>query len=279
MTVSNTVSITIAGKPSGGIPRFPHVVHLMLENQDQATIIGSSSLAPYLNSLAKAYAYCSDYHGLFNVSLPNYLALTCGATPLTADDEPPSSYQLSNKNLADLVEAAGLSWNCFAELLPSTCYQGKTKLPFSVHHIPYLYYSDITKNATRCAKIVPLTAWDALTTPSYSMVVPDNDHNSHNSPNDVPVSDAWCKAFLEPLIGSSTFQAGKVLLLITYDNGWSGNGIGPSPCIIAAPQVIPGTVISAARGHYDTLRTIEEALGLGTLTSHDAGAHPFVEAF
>ena len=74
---------TVADPPSpttrltGGPPG--HVAVILMENEEYGDMIGSHD-APYINSLARAYALARSMFAITHPSLPNYLALTGGST-------------------------------------------------------------------------------------------------------------------------------------------------------------------------------------------------------
>lgn len=247
------------------------VLLVMMENQNQDSIVGTKSTAPYMNSLAQKYGYCTNFKGLTGKSLPNYFALTAGQLLVSTDVEPPSQYQQTARSIFDNLNSKGLTWNTFAELLPSTCYQGSSKLPFSVHHVPALYFKSITSNAAQCAKIEDSTKLNAVSLPNYTMLVPDNDHNCHNGPFTIPAADTWLKSFLAPILASSDFGSGRLAIFIVFDNSWTGNGVVggsglvPSPCIVVWNNMTTPVVSNNAYNHYNVLATIGSLLGLPTL--------------
>lgn len=55
-----------------------HVYIIMMENHAQAQIIGDTTDAPNLNSLAQKYGVATSYYGVTHPSLPNYLAAVSG---------------------------------------------------------------------------------------------------------------------------------------------------------------------------------------------------------
>ena len=61
------------------LPRFDHVLVVVLENKSQASVLGNRE-APNFNNFAKQYAVLSHYGGVAHPSLPNYLALVSGST-------------------------------------------------------------------------------------------------------------------------------------------------------------------------------------------------------
>ena len=61
-----------------GIPRFSHVVVLVLENENASATWGKASVAHYLNSLVHRGVFASQYYATGHVSLDNYIAMVSG---------------------------------------------------------------------------------------------------------------------------------------------------------------------------------------------------------
>src|SRR5204863_6573173 len=61
------------------VPRFKHVVVVVMENKAKAEVVGNAD-APYFNSLVSRYAVLTHYGGVSHPSLPNYLGLVSGST-------------------------------------------------------------------------------------------------------------------------------------------------------------------------------------------------------
>ncbi len=55
------------------VPRYRHIVEIMMENTSYGTIIGNS-LAPNINALANQYGLATNYFGVTHPSEPNYVA-------------------------------------------------------------------------------------------------------------------------------------------------------------------------------------------------------------
>jgi phosphoesterase family protein len=62
-----------------------HVVMIVMENKEYASIIGSGE-APYINSLACRFALAQRYYATSHPSLPNYLELIAGTNFGVTDD-------------------------------------------------------------------------------------------------------------------------------------------------------------------------------------------------
>src|ERR1700687_3742468 len=71
-----------------GIPRFSHIVLLVLENQSFSTTWGNGSVATYLNGLRSRGVLADHYYATGHHSLDNYIAMISGqpVQPATAAD-------------------------------------------------------------------------------------------------------------------------------------------------------------------------------------------------
>src|SRR4029077_1509895 len=57
---------------------YQHVIWIWMENHSFGDIIGNSSQAPYINSLAAECGLATNYHVTTPPTLPNYLSATSG---------------------------------------------------------------------------------------------------------------------------------------------------------------------------------------------------------
>ena len=135
------------------LPRFDHVLVVVLENKSQASVLGNRE-APNFNNFAKHYAVLSRYGGVAHPSLPNYLALVSGSTHgITSDC---TTCIVSARNLGDTLERAHLSWKTYAEGLPRPGFTGGSAGPYAKKHVPFLYFRDIVSKPARLRRVVPL---------------------------------------------------------------------------------------------------------------------------
>jgi hypothetical protein len=251
------------------VPAFEHVLVVVMENKDQASVLGSKQ-APQFNSLAARYAVLSGYRGVAHPSLPNYLALVSGSTHGIHDDC--TSCLVSARNLADTLERSGRSWKTYAEGLPRAGFTGPYAGRYAKKHDPFLYFRDVLASPARRRRVVPLKqlARDlaANRLPSFSLVVPDLCHDMHDC--SVATGDAWLGRFLKPLLASPKLAQSVVFVVFDEPEG-SSPATGKVPALALGPLVIPGSVSTARTSHYGLLRTIEDAWGLPRL-GHSAGA-------
>jgi phospholipase C len=258
-----------------GVPRFSHIVVLVLENESFATTWGSGSVATYLNGLRAQGVLADHYYATGHQSLDNYIALISGqpVEPATAADcEAFNLYDCAQgqmamaggRNLADQIEDAGLTWKGYMDSMPSACfhgdysptapppdpYQGNSTAPpagnYADRHNPFLYFPDVVGNDSRClAHVVPFTALavdiagDSV--PAFSFITPDTCHDGHDNPcagattGGLAAADLWLSQNVPPLL--AYLQAHNGLLLITFDEAASSDTSG---CCTGGPGGGPG---------------------------------------
>src|SRR5579859_7797796 len=103
-------------------PAFSHIYVIMMENTNYEDVIGNTSDAPYINSLAQTYGFAANYYGVTHPSLPNYVAATAGDFFGTHSDDPTQVF--NQQNIVDQLESAGKSWAGYMQSIPSTGYTG-----------------------------------------------------------------------------------------------------------------------------------------------------------
>ncbi len=248
---------------------------IVMENQPLSNILGSSS-APYINSLISSSALATNYSGVAHPSLPNYIALTSGsADGITTDCNPPGAgCVVSVSNIADEIEASGRTWKNYAESMPSACYKYNYGSLFATKHVPFLYYSDIYNNSTRCAShIVPYSELSSdlnsvSTTPNFAFITPNLCDDMHSCP--ITSGDSWLSTNVPMILKSPAFSSQKSLLAITWDEGYSSDNIIAT--IFAGSAAKSGYRSNVAYSHYSLLHTIENLWNLKPLTANDQNA-------
>src|SRR5947199_1680142 len=272
---------------------FDYIVWIMMENHDLADI--SSSSAPYQYNLANSWAQSTNFQYESNAgSLPNYIAATSGSTQGIIDDGNPGSHPLSVTNIVDRLEGAGLTWKAYMEGMPSTniCNGGGSTdggTNYIAHHDAFAYYTDITGNSARCAKVVQAGTSGGASSCTTSMpsglastllsdlgststasnfiwLQPNNYDNSHDcSPN---VGSAYLQAIVPSILSSTVFTTQKAVLLITYDEGHDTCCPDPIYTVFAGPQAKTSYSSGAnTYNHYSLLRTIEDNWSFSCLSN------------
>ena len=255
------------------VPSFQHVLVVVMENKDQASVLGSKQ-APQFNALAARYAVLSGYRGVAHPSLPNYLALVSGSTQGIHSDC--TRCVVSARNLADTLERSGRTWKTYAEGLPRPGFTGPYSGRYAKKHDPFLYFRNVLASPSRRRRVVPLRqlARDlaANRLPPFSLVVPDLCHDMHDC--SVRTGDAWLGRFLQPLLASPKL-AHSVIFVVFDEPSAASPATDKVPALALGPLVVRGSVSTARTSHYGLLRTIEDAWGL-PLLGHSRGAHAIV---
>jgi phosphatidylinositol-3-phosphatase len=256
-TVQRTPSPVTALR--GGPPA--HIAVIVMENEEFSAIIGSRQ-TPFINALARRYALARSMYAITHPSLPNYLALTGGATfGITSDCT--DCHVPTATSLAGQLSAAHLSWKAYMEDLPRPCYRGTGAGDYAKKHDPFLYYDRIAHNAAQCAHVVPLTALAvderAHALPRFTWITPNLCHDMHDcSP---PHGDAFLAGIVPPLL---TALGPRGLLVLTWDEGTSDDGCcrlaagGHIVTILAGPLAATRGRLAAPVDQYSILQAIED---------------------
>jgi hypothetical protein len=296
--------------PVSTVGSLDHVFMVYLENKGYGDIVGSPN-APYLNSIIDAYGSAANYYALTHPSDPNYYPILGGSDFGTNYNCPANCFD--QPNLADSIEAAGLTWAGYAE--------GGGGYTTPTDRLPFLAYSDIYDDPTRVADhLFDLTQLGQdlqvpADAPNFVWFAAD-DATNMEGPTDtvsgeirwaisqltpmvlgghqynVAAGDAWLQDTLPIILNSPTWQdpTQKSAIFITFDEDYNnlstGNGNeGNHVVMVVIPS--PGAVAAGMRGgvfvandnydHYSLQRTIEESLGLDPLTNNDKYAQPMNE--
>jgi len=178
------------------LPPIRHVFILVLENEGYDTTFKSPSLAPYLaDTLRKAGALLTQYHGTGHLSLDNYITMISGMPPtretqldchtyldfvetgIAPDGQPIGSgcvYPAHVATIANQLDAKGLTWKGYMEDMgkdwgreSSTCAHPaigsrdstQTATPtdhYATKHNPFMYFHAVIDSATCQRNVVPL---------------------------------------------------------------------------------------------------------------------------
>jgi hypothetical protein len=265
------VATTLAACPSShavaSTPELAHVVVIVFENKEERQVIGSRA-APTFTALARTYVRLTQYYAVTHPSLPNYLALTSGATHGIRSDC--NRCVVDARNVADTLEEAGRTWKTYAEGLPRPGYSGARAGRYVKKHVPFLYFRDVVSNPGRRGNIVPLPQLtadlDSGALPDFALIVPDLCHSMHDCP--VRTGDRWLHAVLPPLL-----ELPGTVVFVTFDEGAGGPAGNHVAALALGTAVRPATRIAQRTGHYGLLRTIETAWSL-PLLGRSAAAKP-----
>jgi phospholipase C len=272
--------------------RYQHVIWILFENEGYDQIIGASSL-PFTNRLAVECGLATNYYGVGDPSLPNYIAMTSGGTWGVSSD---TSGPLDRPSIFSQLRAQGLDWRVYAESMPRNCYPSdfpSQNSVYTAHHEAVLYYSAIRSDCRRwdvplgTATRGPLAnALANNTLPAFAIISP-NDDGGTTKPGcarpcgdvDPPLSDSFLRIWINRIVASNAYRSGATAIFITWDEdaSFSGHLCPTLDCdhlatLVVAPSVPAGTRAATRFSHYSLLRTTEELLGLKGRLGHAASA-------
>ena len=260
-----------------GTPAFGYVVFVMMENLD---IVKAEQL-PYLKDLMNKYAYTRDYTGITHPSLPNHVGSISGDTHgLSTDCSPGPDCHVpgASNNLADELEAAGLTWKAYLEGMPKAC-TSKDWFLYAVRHNPFVYFDSIRNDRARCiAHDVPFREFqsdlDTGELPNFAWITPNLCNGMHTKcwfwGSREQQGEKWLESFVPKVLASSQFE-NDGLLIITFDEGKGDAGCCGAPgggkvltLLVSNTSAVKsnGWASDTAYNHYSLLRTLEENWGL-----------------
>jgi hypothetical protein len=272
---------------------YDHVIWITFENQSIQHIIGNASL-PYTNRIAGQCGLATNFFAEAHPSLPNYIAMTSGATQGVTGD---SSGTLSADNVYNQVKQSGREWRHYAFGMPSNC--DKQDAPstgsaiYTAHHQPPIFYANIAADCARWdvgvgdpTKVEDLNdihsgpladALDSNALPAFATLGPTDDGGNSSAGGEVdPVKgDAFLARWIPRITDSAAYRAGRTAIFITWDEPDDFGANPPKagiPTIVIAPTVPAGTNVATRFDHYSMLRTTEEMLGLSPFLGAAASA-------
>src|SRR5258708_15526681 len=218
--------------------------------------------------------------------------LTVGAT-ITGPIGDGFTGVVSQDNVVRALTAAGKTWKCYAEGLPSVGFLGGDQGSYAHHHIPFVYLSDVQASTSQADNIVPFTqlATDIAsdTLPDYAFIVPDLNDDAHDCPpgmtscTDSQVlanTDNWLSTNIGPLLTSSAFQ--NSLFIVTFDESIDtdvAHGGGQVATVLISPLAKPGYQSTTLYQHESTLRLMMDGLGVTDYPGAAATAPTLSEFF
>ena len=314
---------------------FDYVVIIVMENQNVNQTYNCGPICDqYLTPFADNNSLLVNSHAEYNGSLPNYFALTMGKINTNgADCSPdPSATAIpycpqNYTNIVDRIEAANLSWKAYVEEYPGSgsgsryspggCYLGYTAASgntvYAADHNPFVYFSDIVNNTSRCSHVVAANSFAntngpenddvlladlnnaGLVAPNYMWLGPNECDQMHHPCSWPGVSDItgvkqgsmYLSSMVPQILNSYLFRTQRAALMITFDecqNVITNNCLNTNRIYTVLASNSPGVVRQRYKSnlyydHYSSLHTLEWAWSLPTMTTNDASASIMYEFF
>jgi len=258
--------------------RYHHVLWIWMENHSFGQIVGSSD-APYINALIADCGLATNYRNITHVSLPNYIGAVTGlALPDLLKFDGDCSPSATCSTDAASIFAQVPSWKGYMESMLMNC-QTTGFVGYAVRHNPPPYLTSLAGCSTFDVPYTDLqTDLDNDTLPAFAFVTPNTVHDMHDGPDPTAIQngDMWLSTELPKILNSAAYQAGRMVVFITFDEG-AGGGVGEDcaanpadeSChvvtIVVSPSTPPGATSDRPLTHYSLLKTTEQLLGVRRL--------------
>ena len=152
--------------------------------------------------------------------------------------------------------------------------------------VPMTYFADVRGRPGYCAAhLVPLQALQAdlssaASTPSFAWISPDDCADMEGC--GIRDGDNFLATELGAIMASPAWRTQRSLAILTFDeDGYDHQHPAQhvATVMLGSAGVRSGYVSHVRYTHYSLLRTVEGALGLGTLTANDRYAQPVNDVF
>ncbi len=290
LTLRPGVTLAPPTPPRARVPHFDHVFLIMMENTSYGQVIGDRRDAPYINALARRGVLLANYRAVYHPSDENYLAIASGSAGVRGPVYFPHIH-LAVRHLGDELEAAGLGWKAYEQGMGTPCnVTTKYDKVYEPDDAPFVNYANVIDDPARCrahlvdTKQLTVDLASAATTPNFAWIAADDyddgEDAGNGSPHSLAVQDRWLRRTLEPLFASPAWRTQHSLLILTWDESSTTRTNHVATILLGSRGTVRSGYVSHVRyDHYSTARTIEAALGLGSLTANDAYARPIDDAF
>lgn len=295
--------------PTSTVGQLDHVFMVYMENKGYGDVVGSPN-APYLNSLIDTYGLGANYYALTHPSSPNYYPILGGSD--FGLNYNCATNCIDAPNLADNIETAGKTWAGYAQGMSDAGPYTATA-SYSPDQLPFLVYHDIYSDPARAAAhLFPLTKMatdlqSASTTPNFVWFEPNEAANMEGPINtpagllgylgglitnhqyNIKAGDQFLASTVQTILDSPVWNDPnqKSAIFLTFDEDANNLSLGaanegnhvlmvaiPSPGAVTSGMTSGHFVNDQYGNHYSLLRTIEDSLGLPTLTNNDKYAVP-----
>jgi acid phosphatase len=261
------------------LPAFKHVFVVVEENNNYSSVIGNSSM-PYLNSLANTYGLATQYYADTHPSIGNYFMLTTGKI-ITNNDS--FTGTVTADNVVRHLLTAGKTWKSYEESLPYAGYLQPDTGNYARRHCPLSYFSDVVNSSSEKLNLVPFTQFSSDLAsghlPSYSFITPNLCNDAHNC--SLATADAWLKKNIAPLISSSVFKDGGLLIIVFDESANDNTHGGGRVAWVAVSSEFSKLKYKSTKlyQHQNTLRLTLQGLGLNSFPGAAASASDMSEFF
>lgn len=243
---------------------FNKVLYIVFENTEYSRTITQ----PYFNQLKNEGALLTNFHAAIHPSQGNYVAMIAGSTFNVNHDKP---ITLNERHIGDLLEEAKKDWRLYAEDYPGNCFNGKVSDDYARKHNPFMLFSNVNTNPTRCSKIVNsaqfFTDLNNNSLKEFSMYIPNLKNDGHDT--GVAFADKWLRATFDKIFHAPNFPK-DLLVIITFDEGTTPKN--QIYTLLLGGNIKPRITSDKTYNFYSLTRMIEDEFSLGSLNKNDMTA-------
>ena len=282
--------------------RYDHVVIVVEENRTAGQIIGDTTNAPYINSLAAGGVSIGRIYAHEHPSQPNYLQFFSGSNQGVLDDDlpanfsttPTATYPFTTANLGREIINAGFSFAGYSEDLQAAdaAVPPIDRADFDPHTATFpglTYRRKHNPWANWVAKVAPLPvnqipgsvnrAFSQFPSnftllPTVSFVVPNQDNDMHDGSR--LTGDTWLRDNLDAY--AQWAKTHNSLLIVTWDEDDYG-ATNQIPTVLYGASLRNGTVTGGIWTLHNLLRTLEDMYGSATHAGAAAQVRSIVGPF
>lgn len=224
---------------------------------------------------AGSYVLCDRYFtSVMSESAPNHLYLVAGTAGGLLDDNVPTT--LSFPPIFQQLDLAGVSWKVYSDT--STWFQ----------NFAYVQGAPSAKaNFKSAASFAADVKAGTLNSVSWIIGAPGGDEHP---PADIQTGEASVADGIVNVVGASPYWPSSTIF-VTWDcyGGFFDHVPPPQvdqygygfrvPCLVVSPYAKTGFIDGTVNDHTSILKFVETRFGLSPLSTRDAAANSFLEAF
>jgi len=267
-------------------------------NENGALSMGyyDSTDIPYYWNLASNYVLFDRlFSSARDGSDANHFYLVAGTYPQVKKGQSLATFLDNVPTIFDRLQAAGVSWKFYVENYdPTLHYRNpatQNNRESQVVWVPLLDFNRFIDNPDLSSHIVDLSQYfvdlQQGTLPAVSYIVPSG---ASEHPPEYPASgEREVKSLVQELMRSSAWNSSAFMLVYDDWGGWYDHVIPPQVDAEGYGARVPGLLVSpyAKKGYIDStqldftsiLKFIETNWGVASLSTRDAAANNFLEAF
>ena len=166
--------------------------------------------------------------------------------------------------------------------MPQAGYLGGDVYPYLKRHNPVTYFSDVI-GTSQANNVVPFSQFSSDlgsgNLPDFSMIIPNALNDAHDG--SLPSADQWLSANIDPLIKSSGFQSGGLLIILFDESVFTDltHVGGHVAMVVVGPKAKSGYQSTTFFQHESTLRLMLSTLGVNSFPGNAASAPDMGEFF